>query len=293
MASTQVLKARIRSVKSTKQITKAMQLVAASKMRRAQDSSKASMPYAMAARELLTVLSKHTSVKNHPLFVKREVKSRLLIVIASDKGLAGAYNSNIIKAYVQQLQSDKEFDIKNKTIAVGRKIGQFATRIQDVEVLGFYENIPDRPSKLEFRAILDTAIDGFLSGEYDAVDVIFTKFVNSIRQKSKVLRVLPAGFKPKLADDEIEVSMADAIYEPDASEVIEKVAHRLVSTQVFQAFLDAKASEHSMRMLAMKNATDNANDLTDDLTLAMNKARQGAITQELAEISGGVEALNE
>ena len=289
MASTQVLKQRIRSVKSTKQITNAMQLVAASKMRRAQDGSKASMPYARAARELLTTLGCHSTVKCHPLFEKRPIKNRLLIVIASDKGLAGAYNNNILKLYAQELQSDKSAGIGSKTIAIGRKAGQFATRIKDTEVIGFYENTPDRPDKIGFRAIADTVRDEFLSGKVDAVDVIFTNFISGIHQEAKTLRVLPAGFKPTKIDDD----MLDAVYEPDMTEVIESVAHRLVRAQVFQTFLDARASEHSMRMLAMKNATDNATDLIDDLTLAMNKARQGAITQEITEISAGVEALNE
>lgn len=289
MASTQVLKSRIRSVKSTKQITKAMQLVAASKMRRAQEATKASAPYTLAARELLTALSKHTSVSGHQLFAKRPVKTRLLIVIASDKGLAGAYNSNIVKTYTQQLQKDDKAGIKNTTIAIGRKASQFVSRIKDTQVLGVYEDLPDRPDGSELRAILDSAHVKFTAGEVDAVDVIYTDFVSSISQMPRVQRVLPAGF-----DSAEEPGVAsDATYEPSTEEVLDGVVYRLVSAQIFQALLDARASEHSMRMLAMKNATDNASDLVDDLTLAMNKARQGAITQELAEISGGVEALNQ
>lgn len=289
MASTQVLKSRIRSVKNTKQITKAMQLVAASKMRRAQEATKASAPYALAARQLLTALSTHTSVNQHPLFVKRDVKTRLLIVIASDKGLAGAYNSNIAKAYIEQLKIDDKSGVKNTTIAIGRKASQFVARIKDTQVLGVYQDLPDRPDGRELRAILDSAMHKFLDRTVDAVDVIYTNFVSSITQTPQILRVLPAGF-----DDAIEPGVArDATYEPSTEEVLDSVVYRLVGAQLFQALLDARASEHSMRMLAMKNATDNASDLADDLTLEMNKARQGAITQELAEISGGVEALNE
>jgi F-type H+-transporting ATPase subunit gamma len=289
MASTQILKSRIRSVKSTRQITKAMQLVAASKMRRAQDATKASSPYTLAARQLLTALSTHTSVKNHPLFVSRKVKTRLLIVIASDKGLAGAYNSNIVRVYAQELQSDDKAGIKNTTITVGRKAAQFVSRIKDTQVLGAYEELPDKPDGSELRAILDNAHALYTSGEVDAVDVIYTDFVSSVLQESKVIRVLPAGFDPVT-----EPNVAgDATYEPSAEEVLDGVAYRLVGAQIYQALLDSRASEHSMRMMAMKNATDNASDLIDDLTLEMNKARQSAITQELAEISGGVEALNE
>lgn len=289
MASTQVLKSRIRSVKNTKQITKAMQLVAASKMRRAQEATKASAPYARAARELLSALSTHTSVNQHPLFMKREVTTRLIIVIASDKGLAGAYNSNIAKAYIQQLQKDAAAGIKNETIAIGRKAAQLVSRIKDTQVIGIYQDLPDRPGGRELSAILDGAMQKFTDGAVDAVDVIYTDFVSSISQVPRVLRVLPAGF-----DDEAEAAARqDATYEPSTEEVLDSVVYRLVGAQLFQALLDARASEHSMRMMAMKNATDNASDLADDLTLAMNKARQGAITQELAEISGGVEALNE
>ena len=289
MASTQLLKSRIRSVKSTRQITKAMQLVAASKMRRAQDATKASAPYTLAARQLLTALSTHTSVKNHPLFVSRPVKTRLLIVIASDKGLAGAYNSNIVRVYANELLADDKVGIRNTTITIGRKAAQFVARIKDTQVLGAYEELPDKPEGSELRAILDSARTLFTSGEVDAVDVIYTDFVSSINQEAKVMRVLPAGFEPTT-----EANVAtDVTYEPSTEEVVDGVAYRLVSAQIYQALLDSRASEHSMRMMAMKNATDNASDLVDDLTLEMNKARQGAITQELAEISGGVEALSE
>jgi len=289
MASTQILKSRIRSVKSTRQITKAMQLVAASKMRRAQDATKASAPYTLAARELLTALSTHTSVKNHPLFIAHTVKTRLLIVIASDKGLAGAYNSNLVRVYADELEKDDENGIKNTTITVGRKAAQFVARLKDTEVMGAYEELPDRPDGSELYAILESARSLFTTGKVDAVDVIYTNFVSSFIQEAKVVRVLPAGWEPA-----IEEGVArDVTYEPSTEEVLDGVAYRLVGAQIYQALLDARASEHSMRMLAMKNASDNASDLIDDLTLEMNKARQGAITQELAEISGGVEALSE
>ncbi len=289
MASTQILKSRIRSVKSTRQITKAMQLVAASKMRRAQEATKASSPYTLAARQLLTALSAHTSVRNHPLFVNRPVKTRLLIVIASDKGLAGAYNSNIVRVYTNELISDDKAGIKNTTITVGRKAAQFVARIKDTQVMGAYEELPDKPDGSELRAILDSARTLYTSGQVDAVDVIYTDFVSSILQEAKILRVLPAGFE---STTEPGVP-TDVTYEPSTEEVLDGVAYRLVGAQIYQSLLDSRASEHSMRMLAMKNATDNASDLIDDLTLEMNKARQSAITQELAEISGGVEALSE
>jgi ATP synthase, F1 gamma subunit len=290
MASTQALKGRIRSVSKTKQITSAMQLVAASRMRKAQEATKASAPYTEAARELLSALASHTSVKGHPLFEQRKVRTRLLIVIASDSGLAGAFNSNLNRLYAQELIKDDKSGIKNTTIAIGRKATQFAARLKDTEMLGAYQGMPDRPDGGELHTILDTAKDHFTSGKVDAVDVIYTKYVNGVRQEATIMRVLPAG-----ADLVVESASAhrDVLYEPSAEEVLDGVTYRLVGAQLYQALLDSRASEYSMRMMAMKNATDNASDLIEDLTLEMNKARQAAITQELSEISGGVEALND
>ncbi len=287
MASTQQLKSRIRSVKNTKQITRAMQMVAASKMRRTQDATKASAPYTAAANELLAYLASQGSTNDHPLFAARPIRTRLLIVIASDKGLAGAYNANVMKAYLRALREDDAAGIANETIAVGRKASQFVSRLKDTVVIGTYENLPDHPRGTEFYAILNTARESFVQGRVDAVDVIYTEFMSSIRQEVTIQRVLPAGF----TTTEVSEFVRDARYEPDVSTILDGIALRLVGAQIFQALLDARASEHSMRMMAMKNATDNATELADDLTLAMNKARQAAITQELAEISAGAEAM--
>jgi F-type H+-transporting ATPase subunit gamma len=289
VASTQQLKSRIRSVKSTKQITKAMQMVAASKMRRAQEAVKASQAYTQAASELLTFFASQGVTDRHPFFQERKIKSRLLILIAADKGLAGAYNSNVVKTYIRELQADKKANVQTKSIAVGRKASQIATRINHADMIGVYENLPDHPGANELHAILDTAVAKFQNEEVDAVDVIYTKFISGMVQQTTVQRILPAGFE----ETDVSEEVVNAVYEPSAEEVLKGVSYRLVSAQIFQALLDARASEHSMRMLAMKNATDNASELADDLTLEMNKARQSAITQELAEISGGVEALSE
>ena len=293
MASTRALKTRIRSVTSTKQITKAMQLVAASKMRRAQDSTKLLTPYANAAGELLQNLAKQVVTDKHPLFVRRKLERRLIIVIASDKGLAGAYNSNVLKKYLELLRSDDERGVENLTIAVGRKAAQFVTRLKDTKVIGSYEDLADRPASVDSHAILSTITDMYVNAEVDVVTIVYTDFVNSVVQTAKWQRLLPAGTKTKIDPTDMADSLEEAKYEPSAREVLDFVAKRLIGAQLFQAMLDARASEHSMRMLAMKNATDNASDLVEDLQLAMNKARQGAITQELAEISGGVEAMNE
>lgn len=287
MASQRQLKGRIRSVKNTKQITKAMQMVAASKMRRAQDATKASHPYEKAAGELLAFLAHQGVTRTHKWFVERPIKSRMLIVIAADKGLAGAYNANVLKAYLTNLRSDDQQGIKNTTIAVGRKASAFVSRLKGTTVSGTYEDIPDHPEGSQFYAMLNTAKDAFESREVDAVDVVYTKFVSSMVQVADTFRLFPAGN----TEEDASAIAGETEFEPSAEEVLDDVAYRLIGSRLFQALLDARASEHSMRMLAMKNATDNASDLVDDLTLAMNKARQAAITQELAEISGGAEAM--
>lgn len=287
MASQRQLKGRIRSVKSTKQITKAMQMVAASKMRRAQDATKASHPYEHAAGELLAFLSRQGVTRTHKWFIERPVASRMIIVIASDKGLAGAYNANVLKAYLTNLRSDDKDGVKNTTIAVGRKASAFVSRLKSTSISGTYENLADHPEGAQFYAMLNTAKDAFEGGEVDAVDVVYTKFVTSMTQVADTFRLFPAGFD---VVDEGGIA-SETEFEPSAEEVLDDVAYRLIGSRLFQALLDARASEHSMRMLAMKNATDNAGNLVDDLTLAMNKARQAAITQELAEISSGAEAM--
>ncbi|HCR55876.1 TPA: ATP synthase F1 subunit gamma [Candidatus Saccharibacteria bacterium] len=287
MPSQRQLKSRIRSVKNTKQITKAMQMVAASKMRRAQDATKATAAYTATARDILAHLSKQGATNNHPLFEARPVRRRLLIVIASDKGLAGAYNGNLAKHYLKELIADDAAHIKTDTIAIGRRVTQFVTRLKDAKLIGAYEDLPDHLEGHELRAVMDTAYKMFEDGEVDAVDMVYTEFVSSITQTPKTERLLPAGQAGEPTDESID----EAEFEPSIETVLENVVYRLLGAQLFQAFLDARASEHSMRMLAMKNATDNATDLIDDLTLAMNKARQAAITQELAEISGGSEAM--
>lgn len=288
MASIRQLKSRIRSVKNTKQITRAMEMVAASKMRRAQDATKETSAYAHAANELLTYLAGQNVTDNHPYFKQRQVKNRLLIVIASDKGLAGAYNSNVLRRLTTELREDQQMGVGTQILTIGRRATRFVARLKDVNLIGAYDDMSDRPSGQELRTIVNTAIKLFTDGKVDAVDVVFTEFHNAVKQEVNMQRILPAGYTYTATCD----YACDAKYEPSPAEVLDAVAYRLIEAQVFQTLLDARASEHSMRMVAMKNATDNASDLADDLTLEMNKARQGAITQELAEISGGVEAMN-
>lgn len=291
MASTRQLKGRIRSVKSTKQITKAMQMVAASKMRRAQESTKASAPYTRTASEILTFLAGQGATDEHPLFERRKARKRLIILIASDKGLAGAYNANVFKKYIELLKRDESRGITNMTITVGRKASQFVSRLKDTHVIGSHEDMPDHPSGLVFHTVLNSIVDMYRQKEVDIVTAVYTDFVSSMRQEAAWLRLLPAGTELMTDPGEIPNDIADAKFEPSPEVLLDAVVYRLVGSRMFQAFLDSRASEHSMRMLAMKNATDNASDIVDALTLEMNKTRQAAITQELTEISAGVEAM--
>lgn len=287
MASTRQLKGRIRSVRSTKQITKAMELVAASKMRKAQDAAKATDAYAQIASELLSRLSNDGETKTHPLYQTRPIKNRIVIIVTSNRGLAGAYNANVLKQYISRLQEDDKSSVKTSAIAIGKKGASLATRLKNDHVMGVYNELIDQPTGPALKAITTTIVDAFTRAEVDAVEIIYTKYINSLVQQVTVQPLLPAGFTQVEVSDHVR----QASFEPSPGEVLEAATVRLVEAQLFQALLDSVASEHSMRMVAMKNATDNASDLIDDLTLAMNKVRQADITQELAEISGGVEAM--
>lgn len=289
MASRQQIKSRITSVKSTKQITKAMELVAASRMRRAQETVAKTRRYSQTARELLTNLRSQVRLNEHELFAGRSVKSRLLIIVTSDRTLAGAYNSNALKLYLGELKKDNADKVKTYTICVGRQGANLAARLKDAEVVGVYTGISDQPDTNELQPIINTAIEMFVNKTVDAVDVIYTEYMSSIRQEATKMRILPAGFTDAKPTEPVVV----AEFEPSAEIVLQNATLRLLEMQLLQSLLESIASEHSMRMMAMKNASDNATELTDDLTLAYNNARQAAITQELAEISGGVEALNE
>jgi F-type H+-transporting ATPase subunit gamma len=287
MASTQQLRRRITSVKNTRQITKAMEMVSASKLRRAQNAALASREFAKLSAQLLTRIRQLTDVTKHPLYVRRDVNARLLIVVASDGTLAGAYNANILKFFTTELRKDDASGIANKVITVGKQATNYCAKINDVEVIGAYHDFVDNPTAEDLRPILITALDGFKNGEFDAVDVVYTDFISSINQKPTVKRLLPAAFD----DVELPTHLDDAPFEPSPALVLEEVTERFIEVQMMQYMLESAASEHSSRMLAMKNATDNANEIVDDLTLALNTARQAAITQELAEITGGAEAI--
>jgi F-type H+-transporting ATPase subunit gamma len=306
MAKTQAIRQRIRSVRNINQITKAMEMVAASKLRRAQEATLRSRAYSTSAREVLARLRLLTSKKDHPLFAKRSVKNSLIIIFSSDRGLAGAYNSNVMKALLVALREGQE--IKKKVIVIGQKGAQFVTKLtKEIEILGVYTNWPTEPTSQDIRPIIDTAVKAFLQREVDAVELIYTDFQSIIKQvvtRQQMLPIDPAlatiGPRAHLStvssrDGRGEATEDkpphDVLFEPSAQEVLEYIVPRLLEVQVYQANLEAIASEQAARMVAMKNASDNAGELIEDLHLTYNQVRQAGITQELAEITSGAEAI--
>jgi F-type H+-transporting ATPase subunit gamma len=288
MPSTIVLKRRINSIRSTRQITKAMELVSASKLRRTQAIALRSRDYQQLAYELLQRLSCVREAESHPMFAKRKIKSRLYVVITSNSGLAGAYNANVNKQLLVALKRDQEENVNSLVMAVGSKGASFVRRIERVKLAAVYQPFGDEPTADSIRPMLNNVMQYYKEGQAEAIEIIYTAFVSTINQKVIELPVLPVSTSLKEKD-----FTTIATFEPDVETVIDQVATRLIEAQLWQAVLESLASEHAMRMVATKNATDNANDLIDDYTLALNTARQGAITQELAEITGGAEALNE
>jgi len=287
MASTIEFRRRIKSIKNTRQITQAQQLVAASKLRRAQEYAQRSRAYADLANELLTRLSNISEVERQPLFEKRAVKNRLYIIITSNSGLAGAYNANVLKLLTNAVKADQGSKVASHVLAIGNKGAQFVRRVSSIDLQAAYPGFGNEPTANDLRPVLNTMVKQYKDGEVDEVIVLFTEFKSTVSQIASSQRLLPA----QAVEDKANITTISN-FEPDVETVIDQVATRLIEAQVWQALLESIASEHAMRMIAMKNATDNAKDLIGDYTLELNTARQGAITQELAEITGGAEALN-
>ena len=293
MASRQGIKTRIKSVSNTKQITKAMQLVAASKLRKAQDAATGPRAYVEATKNIISQVASSSAAHSSPLFKTNHSKYTLDIVISSDRGLAGAYNSNIIKTLARHL---KEGSTHHKIISVGRYASLFVSKIngkddsynlEDVDEISAYSlQVNDVDQELT-EPILKEALDEFISGRVAEVHVIYTKFVSTVKQETIIEKLLPLS--PEI---EKEAFYPEKTYEPSMESLVDFVVNRYCEAVLTQNILESAASEHASRMLAMKNATDNASDLIEDLTLALNNARQAAITQELAEISAGAQAVN-
>ncbi len=287
MASTITLKRRITSIRNTRQITKAMELVSASKLRRAQDYAQRSRDYRDLAYDLLKKLNAMSEVERMPLFRKRVIKNRLYVVITSNTGLAGAYNANILKLLTNGLREDRDKHIKTHVITIGSKGAHFVRRLADVDLMAAYSPLGDQPTANDVRPILNTVIQHYIDESIDDVQILYTEFKTSLVQQAQALQLLPAPLMDVDSD-----AMPISNFEPDVETVVQEVTTRLIEAQLWQAVLESLASEHAMRMIATRNATDNANDLIDDYTLALNTARQADITQQLAEITGGAEALN-
>ncbi|HET7827698.1 MAG TPA: ATP synthase F1 subunit gamma [Candidatus Saccharimonadales bacterium] len=289
MPSLITLKRRIGSIRNTRQITKAMELVSSSKLRRAQLTAITSRAYRQAAYDLLSRLNQVREVERQPLFSKRPVKARLYLVITSNSGLAGAYNANVLKMLVQAINQDRAAKIKSSVITIGNKGAQFVRRIENVELLSHFPAFGDEPTERDIVPVLNTVIEAYRSETVDEVRLLYTDFQSSLTQTATSLMLLPAG--PVEAANETPAGSSYMNFEPDVETVIHNAGTRLIQAQIWQALLESLASEHAMRAVAMKNATDNADDLIGDYTLAYNSTRQGQITQEIAEITGGAEAL--
>src|SRR6266513_943531 len=279
MANTQDIRRRIKSIRNTAQITKAMQMVAASKMRRAQQHALAGRPYAALMNRVLVSLQKRTDPTLHPLLQIREVKKELVLIISTDKGLAGALNTSLFREVANFDQSKTAF------VVTGKKARQFVARTKR-ELLADFE-LKDSPSFVETKAISKFATEKFLAREVDKVSVVYTHFINTINQRPIIQTLLPIEHGELPKDESVPATdpLLGYIFEPNAEGVLEVMLPYYLQYQIFQMILDARASEHSARMVAMKNATENAHQFIKDLTLEYNKVRQASITTELLEIA--------
>jgi F-type H+-transporting ATPase subunit gamma len=286
MATTRDIRRRIKSVRNTAQITKAMQMVAASKMRKAQSAALAGRPYAALMNEMLAEAAARALDFRHPLMETREVRRRAVILVSTDRGLCGALNGNLFR---EAVKFDRDTTLY---VAAGRKASQFIARTKRPLAAEF--TYKDTPQFAEARAISKFAQDLFLKREADAVDVLFTNYISTLVQRPEVLPFLPvgrirtvsAGFEGAALAEELAAGGAvPYLFEPDEETVLGELLPHYMNFRIYQVLLEARASEHSARMVAMKNATDNAQQLIKDLTLQYNKLRQSNITKELLEIA--------
>ncbi len=281
------IRRRIRSIQSTAKITRAMELVAASKMRRAQLNALAGRPYAEKMRFVLADLAETLPLidpeARHPLLRQTEDPQNIgLIFITPDRGLAGGLPSTLNRRIAQFIVDSGK---PARAVVVGRKGRDFLRRTRQ-EVIAEFTGIGDNPTYAETRPVTQVAIQEFIQGNVDEVYLVYSRFINTVVQRPEVFKLLPV--EPPAHAETLAV---DYIYEPDRETVLAELLPRYIERQVYEATLEAIASEQSARMVAMRNATENANDLMKDLTLVYNKARQESITSELLDITGGVEAL--
>ncbi len=288
MSGLKEIRRRIKSVSNTKQITRAMKLVSAAKLRRAQDAAQGGRSFSKRLGSVMDqVVAALPADFSHPLLEQRDkVGSRGVVLIAGERGLCGAYNTNVFKAFAAQ---DGGSEIPNRILAIGKRSAEFARR-KKAEQIGSYEGLPEHAGEWPIAEMVAELIKSFVSGECDEVVVYYTEFVSAMTQEVRREVLLP--FSNDSNDSEGEIEEASAKFDPRPEEIIEKLVPLLVQTKLTQAALESKASEHAARMTAMDSATRNADELIDKLRLFYNRARQTAITTELIDIVGGAEAAN-
>ncbi|MFC0267110.1 F0F1 ATP synthase subunit gamma [Kushneria aurantia] len=297
MAAGKEIKSQIGSIKNTQKITSAMEMVAASKMRRAQDRMAASQPYAGRIRRVVSHVSRANPEYRHDYQIEREVKRIGYIVVTSDRGLCGGLNSNLLRRVLREVREWRDQGVEVSFCALGTK-GSVFFRKYGGDLKAAVRSLGDAPEASQLIGSINVMLAAFDEGELDRIDLVYNEFVNTMTQKPVVHQLLPL---PKSLDEEDEAEDAeqddvssggwDYIYEPDVKTLLDKLLVRYVEAQVYQAVVENIASEQAARMIAMKNASDNAGDIIDDLQLQYNKARQAAITQEISEIVGGAAAV--
>jgi F-type H+-transporting ATPase subunit gamma len=285
LANIRAIRRRIRGVRSTSKITRAMEMIAASRMRRAQERGLAGRPYAEKIQQVIANLAALTEAGQapHPLLQRRPIKKIALVHITPDRGLCGGLASSLNRTVASYVLEQK---VPVNVIAVGRKGLDFVRR-HDVEMVAEFTQLGDRPGLMDTQPISNIVIDDYSKGVFDLVCLVYARFISTMVQRPCVQQLLPVEPANIPAAQQVEY-----IYEPGPDAVLGSLLPRFVEMEVYHAILESIASEQSARMVAMKNATDNANELIDELTLLYNKARQEAITKELLEIAGGVEALS-
>ena len=286
MAGGKEIKSKIASVKNTQKITSAMEMVAASKMRKAQESMAASRPYAQNIRNVIGHIALGNLEYRHPYLEERTVKRVGYIVVSTDRGLCGGLNVNLFKKVLADAAKWQSEDAEVDFAVVGSKATSFFNNMK-ANVTAQVSGLGDRPSITDLIGSVKVMLDAYDNGEIDKLFIVYNKFVNTMTQESTIDQLLPL---PKSDDEEIKHRW-DYIYEPDAQAMLEQLLVRYVESQVYQGVVENLACEQAARMVAMKSATDNAGDLIDDLQLVYNKARQASITQELGEIVAGAAAV--
>ncbi|WP_077298023.1 ATP synthase F1 subunit gamma [Virgibacillus pantothenticus] len=288
MASLRDIKGRINSTKKTRKITSAMQMVSASKMTKAEQNTKAFEPYSKKIQEVMAHIANSATETSHPMLEKREVKKTGYMVITADKGLVGAYNSNVLKALYQKIQQRHQSKDEYTIIAIGRMGYEFCKKM-DLPIAQSIIGIGDQPDFADIKEIASETVQLYEDEEIDELHIIYNHYVSAISQQVTTTQLLPIT---NLGERNNTSSFHDEYeYEPNEEQILGVLLPQYAESLIYGALLEGKASEHAASMTAMKSATDNAGELIDKLTLTYNRVRQAAITQEITEISGGVAAL--